>query len=299
MNKKAVCSVVGAGCLWGIISIFIRRLSAAGMNSLHIGFIRTLVAMILFVAVALIRDRKSLKIRPKDLWIFAGTGIVSIAIFNLLYFYTMIQSQTSVAVVLLYTSPVFVMLLSALIFKEKITGRKVAALTLTILGCVLVAGLGEGKLSVAPLILLTGIGSGLFYALYTIFARFALDRYSSLTTTVWTFVMATLGTIPTGDPAGTLGIIGKDPGILLWVLGLAVCSTAMPYFLYTLGLQHMESGKAAILVAVEPLVGTLVGVLLWGEPMSLFKGLGVLLILGSVVLLNLKAEPQRETELNR
>lgn len=288
MNKKAVFCVVGAGCLWGIISLFIRKLSEAGMNSLQIGFIRTLVAMILFVAVGLIRDRKSLKIAPKDLWIFAGTGIVSIAVFNLLYFYTMLQSQTSVAVVLLYTSPVFVMLLSALLFKEKVTARKVLALMLTILGCILVAGLGEGKLAVPPLILLTGIGSGLFYALYTIFARFALDKYSSLTTTVWTFILATAGMTVTGDPVGTMGIIGKDPGLLFWILGLAVCSTALPYFLYTLGLQHMESGKAAILVAVEPMVGTLMGVFLWGDPMSLFKGMGVVLILASVVLLNLK-----------
>ena len=296
MNKRAAAAVIGAGIFWGTISIFIRRLSAGGLDTLQIGGLRLLFAAVLFTGFALCRDPGCLRIRPRDIWCFVGTGIVSIVVFNLLYFYTVISSQASVAVVLLYTSPVFVMLLSLIIFGERITRPKLIALCLTDGGCVLVAGLAGGSVSVMPLTVLTGVGSGLFYALYTIFARFALKRYRSMTVTVWTFLFALAGVIPVGRFPETVRVLAADPVLLLWAAGLGICNTAIPYFLYTWGLERMESGRAAILVAVEPLVGALIGVLLFREEMTLTKGLGILLIVASVILLNLPPKSVRPPE---
>lgn len=289
MNRKAVCAVLCAGASWGVISLFLRNLSAGGMNTLQIGFIRILVAVLFFIGYALIRDRSAFRIRLKDLWCFIGTGIVSIAVFNLLYFYTVINSKVSVAVVLLYTSPIFVMVLCAVIFREKITKAGVLALALTILGCCGVTGLLDGgNVTVPPLIVLTGVGSGLFYALYTVFARFALKRYSSFTVTLWTFLMALVGVSLTGNPVSTFCLLAASPSLILWALGLGLVSTALPYFLYTWGLQYLESGKAAVIVAVEPVVGTLAGTLFFREPLTVLMILGVLLIVISIVLLNVK-----------
>ena len=66
-----------------------------------------------------------------------------------------------------------------------------------------------------------------------------------------------------------------------------MCSTVLPYFLYTWGLERIESGKAAILVAVEPLVGALVGMLVFHESRNAVKLVGIALILTAIVLLNL------------
>ena len=81
---------------------------------------------------------------------FVGTGIVSVVLFNVCYFYTMIKSQASIAVVLLYTSPVFVMLLSALIFHERITRAEIAGPGPGLCGTALCAGLIGGGYRVTP-----------------------------------------------------------------------------------------------------------------------------------------------------
>ena len=284
-------AVILAGCLWGVINIFVRTLSAAGLGSLQIALGRLAAAALIFSVFLLIKDPSCFRIRLKDIWMFIGTGVVSVVFFNLCYFYTMIRGQASIAVVLLYTSPVFVMLFSALLFREKITPRKIAALLLTVTGCVFVSGLIAGTLSVTPLVLLSGIASGMLYALYTIFGRYALAKYSTYTVTVYTFILAFIASVFFGDAPGLISTLRADPSLILWILGLAVVSTVFPYFLYTWGLQHMESGKAAILVAVEPVVGAIIGMTVFREPHDLYKLIGIALIIAAIFVLNARGKP--------
>lgn len=293
MKKYApIISVIAAGVLWGVISFFIKSLSAAGLYAMEIGFIRLLVAAPLFTSLTAFTDPSKLKIHLRDIWMFAGTGIVSIVLFNSLYFYTMIHAQASVAVVLLYTSPVFIMLLSAVIFKEKITLRKVAALIMTVIGCAFVAGL-SGSSGLTALTLITGLASGLFYGLYTIFGRFALAKYDPVTVTVYSFIFGMIGSLPVGKPAHVFRTVADRPNLILLCLGIGIFCTVLPYFLYTWGLSGMESGKAAILVAVEPLVGAVIGMTFFHESTGAVKLIGMAMILGALVLLNL---PQRSDE---
>jgi drug/metabolite transporter (DMT)-like permease len=217
---------------------------------------------------------------------FVGTGIISVVLFNTLYFYTTVQSQASVAVVLLYTSPAFVMLLSAMLFKERITRWKLLCLGMTVLGCALVGGVFGGSTRLTARVLLAGLGSGFFYALYTIFARVALRRYDSMTVTAYTFLLGALGSLPMGKAGATASALAGTPVLLLFCLGIGVVSTVLPYVLYTWGLQRMDSGRAAILVAVEPLVGAVLGMAAYGEPRDAAKLAGILLILAAILLLN-------------
>ena len=93
----------------------------------------------------LITDRKKLKIDKKDLKWFFGTGLGSLFVNNLCYAETVQRASLSVAVVLLYTAPFFVMILSAVFFKEKLTVQKITALILSFAGCILVVGLSDGN----------------------------------------------------------------------------------------------------------------------------------------------------------
>lgn len=279
--------VLLAGTLWGVISIFINGLSAAGLDSLQISFVRLFVAAAGFVGFLAVSDRKRLRIAFKDVWMFIGTGIVSVALFNTCYFHTMINAGASVAVVLLYTSPVWIMLMSALLFRERITARKCIALAATIGGCVLVTGVITGKLSVAPTALLTGIASGIFYGLYTIFGKLALKKYDSLTVTAYTFLFGFIGSIPLGKPVGTVRIVCGNLKVLILCIGIGIVSTILPYVFYTMGLRELDSGKAAIIVAVEPLVGAVIGMTVYKEPHNPAKLAGIVLILAAIVILNM------------
>ena len=90
-----------------------------------------------------------------------------------------------------------------------------------------------------------------------------------------------------GDLSKTAVTVAANPTILLLILGICVVCTVMPYFLYTYGLSGMESGRAAILVAVEPLVGSVIGILFYNESHDFLKILGILLILSSIIVLNI------------
>lgn len=291
-ERNAIASVLAAGILWGIISLFIRPMSAGGLDSMQIAAVRMIVAAVAFVGFTAIRFPQKLRIRLRDIWMFIGTGVVSVALFNFCYFYTIIRSEASVAVVLLYTSPVFILLLSALLFRERITRRKVLALALTFAGCVCVAGLTGGT-RLSALVLAAGLGSGLFYGLYTIFGRYALQKYDSVTVTAYTFLFGLVSTLPLCSPVQLAQSLFAQPTLCLYGIGIGLCSTVLPYFLYTWGLGRMESGKAAILVAVEPLVGAVVGMTVFHESRGAVKLVGIVLILSAILLLNL---PEKKPE---
>ena len=145
-----------------------------------------------------IRDsRKLLRIHLKDIWCFMGTGMVSLAFFNWCYFTAIDKMSLAVAAILLYTSPIFVMLFSLVLFGERLSQRKIIALALTFLGCIFVTDWLGGGGNITPSGVLVGIGAGIGYALYSIFGRFALNKgYDSMTISLYTFIFAALGTVP-------------------------------------------------------------------------------------------------------
>ena len=285
-QSRYTLSVIAAGILWGIISIFIKGLNASDLSPIQILQLRAIIASVIMAPYLFITDKKLLYFNLKDIWMFIGTGVISLTFFSLCYFQTIIESGASVAVILLYTSPIFVILFSLALFKEKITAVKLTALVMTFMGCILVSGLGQNGGGITVKGFIIGLGSGLGYALYSIFSRYALRKYHVFTITFYTFLFCGLSIIPFSGLGLGSGIM--QPQLLLYGAGIALFCTVLPYLFYTYGMLRIETGKAAILVTVEPLVGTLVGCGLYGEPMTLLKAIGILLTFGAVILLGLK-----------
>jgi len=187
---------------------------------------------------------------------------------------------------------VFVMLMSAIFFRESITVRKVIALCLALGGCVLVTGVLSGQSGITPLGILTGLGAGFGYALYSIFGRAALAKYGSLTVTTYTFIVAGICVLPFCRPAEIVRSTAS-PSAATSVLFLALVSTVIPYLLYTAGLRYTEAGKASVMASVEPVVASVVGILAFRESMTLSAVAGSVLVLASVILLNLPAGKEK------
>lgn len=179
--QKYTASVITAGCLWGLMGLFTRTLATYGVDSTGAIVLRCGIAALLFAVTLFVRDPKQFRIRLKDIWCFIGTGICSLLFFTYCYFQAITIMDLSTAAVLLYTAPSIVMILSLILFHERITVQKLIALVLAFAGCCLVSLVGgEHKLSTVGI--LYGLGAGFGYALYSIFARYALDRgYSSNT----------------------------------------------------------------------------------------------------------------------
>ena len=284
--------VVLAGCLWGTTGLFVRHLNAVGLTTMTICVARSLVALVMMLVLALCIDPKLLRVRLRHLWCFFGTGVLSMLFFNYCYFYTIEVSSMAVAATMLYTAPVFVLVLSALLFRERITARKVVALLLAVVGCVLVSGLITGGGALNSTGVLLGLGAGFGYGLYSIFTRFAINRgYSSVTVSVYTFLFAALGGLPLTDWS-QLQTASRNEGVSLWLfLGLyALVTTVLPYLFYNRGLTRVENSKASVIASVEPVMAALLGLAVFGEVPGVPECIGILLVLGAVVLLNVKGK---------
>lgn len=279
--------IILSGIFWGSMGIFVRQFNQYGLASMEISGIRSFGAGVILTIALFVWNRKLLKIKLKDLWIFLGSGILSVLCFNFCYFKTITMTSMAVAAVLEYTSPIVVMLLSAVIFKEKLTVSKLAALVICFFGCVMVSGvIGSGG-TLTPQGLLTGLGAGFAYALYTIFSRFGLERgYHPLTIVAYTFITSGLGIIPLCNADHVVSTLTSDGKLFLLAAAFALVSTVLPYFLYTNALEHVEGGRAAIMAATEPVAATLFGIFLFHEKLTFNSAVGMLCVLTALVIVN-------------
>ena len=281
--------IILAGIFWGSMGIFVRKLGTYGFTSVQIVAIRITLAALVFSIVLFIRDRSGFRITLRDLPLFLGLGFGSILFFTVCYFIAITIMPLSTAAILLYTSPIWIMLMSMLFFREKLNRIKLIALVLAFAGCVLVSGIsGEGITLVG---LLIGLGSGIGYGLYSILGTIALRRYSPYTVTTYTFLFAAAGSWLVCGPADMISkftAAADLPFLLFFCCLTALVTAVIPFLSYTLGLRTVEASRAGILATIEPMVATLIGILVFAEPLTLLSGLGILLILAAVVLLNRK-----------
>lgn len=293
-SKSAALLVILTGVLWGTTSIFVNGLNSCSLSSMEIGAVRTGVCTALLFCIISIYKPSLFKIRLRDIWMFIGTGLLSLVFFSFCYFKTIIDAGPSIAVSLLYTSPIWVMLFSAVLFKEKLSLQKIIAIPVTVIGCALTTGIiGTGG-ALTPQIIITGLLSGIGYALYSIFGRYATEKYSSLTITFYTFLLAFIGFLCFTKPAEIAQKCTADAKVIILSVLIGIICSLLPYMFYTIGLNNMETSVAAILVAVEPLVGCIIGITIFRDPLSPTKIAGIILILASIIILNLKSKKKTE-----
>ena len=287
-TKVGTLLIIVAACFWGCMGIFVRKLTTYGFNPIQIVSIRVTLATVFFFAVLLFKDRKGFRLALRDIPLFLGLGLGSVLLFTVCYFSAISIMPLSTAAILLYTSPIWIMLMSAVFFKEKMAKRKLIALALAFAGCVLVSGISGEGITLTGLLL--GLGSGIGYGLYSILGTVALRKYSPYTVTAYTFLIAGIGSLFIADPKDMSDkyIASSDHAwlIVLFIL-TALITAVIPFLSYTLGLRSVEAGKAGIVATIEPLVATLVGIFFFCESLTVMSAAGIVLILCAVVILNL------------
>ncbi len=286
MKKSASLLIILAGIIWGTMGVFVTEMEEMGFNSLQISSIRVTVAALIFILTVWVTDKSRFKIKIKDLWIFFVMGFGCVLGMSMLYFYTIVNTSLSTAAILLYTSPIWVILISAIVFKEKLTWKKVVALVCAFAGCVLVSYSGGESGSVGLWFFLTGLGSGIAYGLYSIFGTVALKKYHPYTVTMYSFVFAAISSWFIAKPWHTMAVVHAYPNkpyIILWMVLVGFVTAYTTFMLYTLGLKHTAPGKAAIMACTEPLTATILGVFMYDQSASVP---GILLIIFAILLVN-------------
>lgn len=288
MKKYAPLFIILAGCLWGTMGLFVRKLNAMGLSSMEIVELRCMIAALVLFPVSYFRDKSLLKIEKRNLPSLVSSGIFSIVFFNFCYFSTISIMNLSAAAILLYTAPIFVMLMSLILFRERLTGRKVLALLMAFCGCCLVSGIMSASASLSAKGILLGLGSGFGYALYSIFSRVSFNQgLRSVTITDYTFLFAAIGGVFFTDFSAIAGALRQyGLGFFLFALVYTLVTTVLPYLLYTAGLQHVETGTASVMASVEPVVATILGFLVFSEAPSVSALVGIVLVLVALSVLN-------------
>lgn len=287
MKRAPALAAMLAAVMWGSTGFFVRYLTVLGFDSYNLIILRAACTSMLLLLYLALFDREKLKIRWKDLWFFVLSALVNVIFFNFCLMQSMQRNTLSLASVLLYSAPVFVMLFSCILFEEKLTPAKLAALLLTFAGCALVSGLATAGIQADTVGLLLGLGSGLAYGSYSVFSKYALRRYHPLTFTAYNFTIAAALSFPFCR-GGIAGVFGAHPGAWLMVVVFALCANLIPYCLYTYSLKYMDAGKASICTTVEPVTASLLGALVFGEALGGWTVVGILLVVGGAMVLNLK-----------
>lgn len=284
--------IIIAGILWGTIVLPVRLLASMGLSSTQIVVSRFVTVSIVFAAYIYFTDKSKFKIAVRDIPLFFAFGFLCILIYNICFTITIQLTSVSIAVGLLYTSPIWAMLMSIPVFNEKLTKTKAAAAGLSFLGCALMSGLllGEG-VSLSPLSLLTGVSAGIGYGSYGIFAKTLLKKYDSLTTMFYPFLFLCMGGIFFCRPVEMAALIAETPLLLLYIFLGAFFCYVIPYGLYTYSLNFVEASKAAVIVSIEPVSASLFGFLFFSERLTPQIAGGMLLILAAIYILNRNTAP--------
>lgn len=282
---------------WGTSGLFVNSLrNIFGIKDIQIILGRSIFTVLFLGLFMLFFARDALKIKLKDLWIFACAGVLSIAFFNFCYYRTMAYMGISVAAVLMYTAPIFVMIISVIFFKEKVTFVKVACCLLAVLGCALVSGIIGSTASFNGIGLVFGLLTGFGYSLYGIISSILLKKgYNSFTINFYSFIFVAISCVifDIQNLKHTYSLYTASYKPMVIILLMALINTVIPYILYSSGLKTVKPTVGIIIATVEPVVATILDMAVYRKFPDIFGYLGIIIILTSVLVLNLFGEKEK------
>lgn len=264
-----------AALLWALIGVFTRGLIDVGLGAMEIAFWRALFGGGLFLVHALVARQMWLRSR-RDAGTFLAFGLIGVTLFFGAYSQAIDTGGISLAVVLLYTAPVFVVILARLVLKEPLSAAKIAAVTMVVVGVSLVAfGNPSEGVHVTTASVLWGLAAGLGYASFYILGKQILENYAPVT--AYAYIL----------PVGAVGLYffvdfaPKSTTAWLLIALLSIFSTYLAYLLYFIGLKRLEASRAVLVASLEPVIAASLAALIFGERLGWLGLLGATLVVSA------------------
>ena len=290
MKKSALMCIVAASIGWGTSGIFVDCLTPFGLTSLHMTFIRSLAMLLSMLVYVLICDRGLFRISYSSLILTLGSGLAFFGTASC-YFYSMVKSSVSTAVVLMYTAPIFVMIYSVLFLGEKLTKVKIFCVAIMLLGCCLVSGIiGGFRFDAVGMVF--GLLSGICYSTYNILTKIQMKKgINPITANLYGFLFASaIGALTANVVKIPMCVAGNVRYTIPIMMLLGLCTSVMPYLCYSYALKTIPAGTASSLAILEPMSATLLSVTILGEDLLPLPAVGIALILCSVFILSRQSE---------
>ncbi len=267
--------------IFGTIGIFRRYIP---FSSAFLTFSRGILGGLFLLGVAGIRKRKGAGVPGRDALRFAVTGAM-IGINWILLFEAYSYTTVAVATLCYYMQPTIVILLSPLIFHERMTGKKAVCAAVSVVGMVLVSGVADpGGGSAGNLRgVLLGLGAALFYSAVVIMNKKHPGGDAVQKTTVQLFsaglVMIPYLLLKGGWPAGS-----PAAGDVILLLVVGIVHTGIAYLMYFEGMKGMSVQSVSMLSYIDPVSALVLSAVFLREPMSLWNMVGAVLIIGAAAV---------------
>jgi len=283
-SLKGYLQVATASILFGLIGIFITLITRMPLPSII--FYRLLIGLggiILFLVFC--SRMREIHLNKKKPYLFL-LGLLQAATM-LFYFFSVKNTTVSIAVLLLYTAPIYVTILSPLLLKESITRQSLSALILSIIGVILIIRPGSvfhDTDSIYILGLGAGLISGMFYACMIILSRYLRDFYTGTQQATWGTMIILVIFLPYSTSVSYEVLL--DNLHLLILLGLL--PTAAGSMLYFNGLMRIKAQNASIIGLLEPLSAVIFAFIILDQSISMTTLTGGVLILLSTLILSME-----------
>lgn len=262
--------------IFGTLGPFVRNIP---VSSGELALYRAVLAAVLIAVFLAVTGQKIpfASIR-KEVPLLLASGI-AMGINWILLFEAYKYTTVSAATLSYYFAPVIVTVVCPILFREKLTGRQILCFVMSTAGLVLITGIGDMGNGKDLFGILFGLGAAVFYASVILLNKF-IRNVEGIHRTFLQFVAAVVVLLPYVLLSGgiTIGTLGGIGWVNLLIVGLI--HTGVTYCMYFSSLKELPGQKAAILSYIDPLVAVLVSVTVLGETMTIWQGIGGILILG-------------------
>jgi len=288
--RRGYFFVVLAALLWAVSGSAGKFLFNHGVSPFEVVQMRVTIASVLLFFFLLPRARRLLSIARRDIPYFLVLGVVGMAMVQFTYFFTISKIQVAAAILLEYLAPTFIAIHAVVFARERLTAVTVIAVVGATLGCYLVVGAYNLDLfAMNRLGILSGLASAVAFAWYSVHGERGMRRYHPWTVLFYALFFAALFWNAAYPPLRAF-MRPYSAVEWLWILYIGIFGTLIPFGCYFEGINLIRSTRASITATLEPILAGLFAFLFLGESLAGLQIIGGLLVIGSVVLLQLRQE---------
>lgn len=278
--KGKICLILSA-FIYGLAPLLAKIAYKGGVNGMTLTFLRTFLMLPLLFILMLVR-KQSFRLKAREVWSITALGVVGGTLSTTFLYYAYDYIHTGLATTLHFIYPLIIVVVSALVYKEKITKPKLLAVMLVTIGIFLFVDLNSSadKIGVVLAVL-----SGVFYSFYVIYMDHSgIDKMDYVKLTFYQMIVMSAGTFVFGTATRSIGF--SEINALGWtfstLISFLITIGAIP--LFQAGVRYEGAATAGIVSAFEPITTLILGAVFLGESMGIVQYIGGALIIAGVML---------------
>ena len=287
-NRKSVLMILSAMLIWGTIGLFRRFIP---LSSAFLAFSRGILGGIFLLIVMRIKREKTAERLPLRTVVRLTLTGAAIGINWILLFEAYNYTTVAVATLCYYMQPTIVILLSPVIFREKLTPKRALCAVFAIIGMFFVSGvIGGGAAQASNLKgIFLGLGAAVLYSIVVITNKSTtgIDAYRKTTIQL---LSAGSVMIPYLLLIGGFGSMSFSAQTVILLLIVGIVHTGIAYVLYFRSMDGLKAQSIAIFSYIDPVAAMLVSAVVLNEPLSIYHIIGAILIIGSAVISEIQTE---------